>query len=45
MLAGQPRSTLFTGSKKVAEMLARDFHGRVSERCDWCVTVMLVHGS
>ena len=27
--AGQPRSTLFTGSKRVAEKLAKDFHGRV----------------
>jgi hypothetical protein len=27
--AGQPHSTLFTGSKRVAEKLAKDFHGRV----------------
>lgn len=27
--AGHPRSTLFTGSKRVAEKLARDFSGRV----------------
>lgn len=28
-LAGHPRSTLFTGSKRVAEKLAKDFHGKV----------------
>lgn len=29
MAQGQPRSTLFTGSKRVAEKLAKDFHGRI----------------
>lgn len=31
MAQARPRSTLFTGSQRVAEKLAKDFHGRVSQ--------------
>jgi 1-pyrroline-5-carboxylate dehydrogenase len=29
LLQGRPRSTLFTGSKRVAEKLCADLHGKV----------------
>ncbi len=33
LLNAGPRSTLFTGSSKVAEKLAVDLHGKVSRTC------------
>ena len=36
LIDAQPRMTLFTGSSKVAELLARDLHGRIKlEDAGW----------